>query len=286
MPDINAGVQALASSALQILIVAVVAYIVLRLSRRYVSGIMVRALQRREADPEIRELTRPENEQRVATLNALVGWVLRLIIIVAAGSALLVAFGLTPVIGLIGLLLAAAAFVAQDVIRDYVGGAIIVLENQFGIGDVVRVAGVTGTVEALSLRRTTIRNDDGDQVTVPNGEIRVAANLTRIWSALNVEIAIVDPNAVDAARAVIDATGVDLAADPVLGPAVLQVPAFVRVVGFDNGVRLLIRGRVRAADRLVVTGEYRRRLLVALEAAGVVLVTGQRLNLFDPGPAA
>ncbi len=286
MPDINAGVQALAASALQILIVAVVAYIVLRLSRRYVSGIMVRALQRREADPEIRELTRPENEQRVATLNALVGWVLRLIIIVAAGSALLVAFGLTPVIGLIGLLLAAAAFVAQDVIRDYVGGAIIVLENQFGIGDVVRVAGVTGTVEALSLRRTTIRNDDGDQVTVPNGEIRVAANLTRIWSALNVEIAIVDPNAVDAARAVIDATGIDLAADPVLGPAVLQVPAFVRVVGFDNGVRLLIRGRVRAADRLVVTGEYRRRLLVALEAAGVVLVTGQRLNLFDPGPAA
>ena len=58
MPDMNAAVQALAASALQILIVAVVAYIVLRLSRRYVSGIMVRALQRREADPEIRELTR------------------------------------------------------------------------------------------------------------------------------------------------------------------------------------------------------------------------------------
>ena len=286
MPDMTAVVQSVAASAVQILVIALIAYVVLRICRRFLSGVMVRALERRENDPDVRELTRIETEQRVATLNALVEWVLRLVIIFAAFAAVLVALDMAPVIGLIGLLLAAAAFVAQDVIRDYVGGAIIVMENQFGIGDVIRVAGVSGTVEALSLRRTVIRNDDGDQVTVPNGEIRVAANLTRIWSQLNLEIAVVDPSAVDAACAIIDATGRDLAADPAFGPGVLQAPSFTRVVGFDNGVRLLIRGRVRASDRLVLAGEYRRRLIAALDAAGVDLVTAQRVNLFDAGAVA
>ena len=67
---------------------------------------------------------------------------------------------------------------------------LILIENQFAKGDVVRIAGVAGTVEDFSLRRTTLRDLDGVVHTVPNGEIKVASNLTRVWARINQDVTI------------------------------------------------------------------------------------------------
>ena len=116
--------------------------------------------------------------------------------------------------------------VARDVIRDYVAGVLIVLENQFAIGDWVRVAGEHGEVEALNLRRTLLRTMGGDLVSVPNGDIRVVTNQTRTWARINLDIGIADPAQLPAARAAIDRAGTELAADPIIGPSVIEPPKF------------------------------------------------------------
>ena len=135
----------------------------------------------------------------------------------------------------------------------------------------------------VSLRRTTLRDEAGDLITVPNGEIRVAINQTRLWSRIRFEIGIVDANRVDDARRIIDAAGETFAADPVIGHLVLEAPTMLRVNGVDPaGVRLLVSGRIRANERFRLNGEFRQRVVAALTAQGIELVTAQRVRIADP----
>ena len=93
-----------------------------------------------------------------------------------------------PAVAGLGVVGIAVGFGAQTLVRDYLNGSLILIENQFTKGDVVRLAGVAGTVEDFSLRRTTLRDIDGVVHTVPNGEIKVASNLTRVWARINQDV--------------------------------------------------------------------------------------------------
>src|SRR5204863_237428 len=81
-------------------------------------------------------------------------------------------------------------FGAQSLVKDYFNGALILIENQFSKGDVVTIAGVTGTVEDFHLRRTTLRDMDGVVHTVPNSQIMVTSNRTRVWARINQAVAV------------------------------------------------------------------------------------------------
>src|SRR6185295_2652909 len=94
------------------------------------------------------------------------------------------------------------------------GPTLILVENQFSVGDVVRLAGVAGTVEDFNLRRTTVRDIDGVVHTIPNGEIKVASNLTRVWSRINQDVTLAYGTDVDRAIQVVDEVGQAMKADP------------------------------------------------------------------------
>jgi small conductance mechanosensitive channel len=272
--------EGLSGTAIRILIVAVAALFVLRLSMPFVRRLVARRLERQQDAHDTDQLGREDVQRRVATVTSLVEWVLRIVVIVAATVVLLLAFDLTPVILGILVVLAAIGFAAQEVIRDYVAGLLIMLENQFGIGDYVTIAGQTGEVESFSLRRSVLRSDDGDLISVPNGEIRVARNLTRIWARVNLELPIADPARITDAVGAIDAAGRSLMADPAFAGAMLELPVHLGVARFDDmGVVLLVRGRIRASDRLRTTGEYRRRVLDALLEAGLAPSMSRRVTL-------
>jgi small conductance mechanosensitive channel len=122
-----------------------------------------------------------ELERRVYTIARLVvkvgGGIIVVIAVLMALGALGVDVG--PAIAGLGVVGIAVGFGAQTLIRDWLAGIFIVLENQFSEGDHVRIAGVDGVVEDFGLRRTTLRDAEGVVHTVPNGAIVVSSNLTR-----------------------------------------------------------------------------------------------------------
>jgi small conductance mechanosensitive channel len=161
-----------------IVVGAVVAYALLRAA----FGAAVRHLfQRRHADPSEGAHSAVEAERRVKTLERLAVRVTGSMIAVIALLMVLseVEIDVGPAVAGLGIVGIAVGFGAQTLIRDWLAGIFVVLENQYSAGDVVRIAGVEGVVEDFSLRRTTLRDTDGTVHTVPNGQIIVASNLSR-----------------------------------------------------------------------------------------------------------
>src|SRR5439155_13393738 len=156
----------------------------------------------------------------------------------------------------------------------------ILIENQFSKGDVIRIAGVSGTVEDFSLRRTTLRDLDGVVHTVPNGEILVASNLTRTWARINQDVVVAYGTDIDTATKVVDEVGKAMADDPDWKRRVLEAPRVDRVAALgEYGVTLKILGTVRAQDQWAAAGELRKRLLAAFHANGIEIPRPQRVVL-------
>jgi len=281
---------------LPVLLIAIVAYVALRMARLFVHGVVKSLLDREATEGTAQELSAVELKKRMDTLDQLGGGVLQFLIAAIAGLMILSRLGLDigPGVAGIGVVGIAVGFGAQSLIRDYLNGSLILLENQFAKGDVVRVAGVAGTVEDFTLRRTTLRDLDGIVHTVPNGEIKVASNLTRTWSRINQDVTVAYGTDIDMAIEVVDQVGKEMAADPLWRRRVLEPPRVERVEALaEYGVTLKILGSVRASDQWSASGDFRKRLLAAFKANGieiprpqrVVLSSGPRSHL-DPAAAA
>jgi small conductance mechanosensitive channel len=297
MPDFSkapwtALIDVLREDVLPIALIVVVAFVLLRASRLFVHGIIKALMDREATEGTAQELSAVELKKRMDTLDELGGHVIRFFIIVIAGLMVLRSFGLDigPAVAGLGVVGVAVGFGAQHLVRDYLNGSLILIENQFSKGDVIRVAGVAGTVEDFSLRRTTLRDLDGVVHTVPNGEILVASNLTRVWSRINQDVVVAYGTDIDRATEVVDEVGRKMAADPTWKRRILEAPRVDRVAALgEYGVTLKILGTVRAPDQWSAAGELRKRLLAAFKEHGIEIPRPQRVILSrDPSgiPAA
>jgi len=265
-----------------VLIIVIAAVIALRLARIFVHGIVKTLLDREATEGTAQELTAVELKKRMDTLDGLVSTTLQFFIVAISGLMILGELGLDigPAIAGLGIVGIAVGFGAQSLVRDYLNGSLILIENQFAKGDVIRIAGVSGTVEDFTLRRTTLRDLDGVVHTVPNGEIHVASNLTRVWSRINVDVTVAYGTDIDAAIAVVDTVGREMAGDPVWKRRVLEAPRVERVAALaEHGVTLKILGTVRAADQWSAAGDFRRRLLTAFKDHGIEMPGSQQVVL-------
>ena len=265
-----------------IALVIVIAYVAIRLARLFVHGVVKALFDREASEGTAQELSAVELKKRMDTLDALVGRTLQAFIVVIAGLMVLGRVGLDigPAVAGLGVVGIAVGFGAQSLVKDYLNGALILIENQFGKGDVVRIAGVDGSVEDFTLRRTTLRDLDGVVHTVPNGEIRVASNLTRVWSRINQDVVVAYGTDIDKAIDVVDKVGVAMAGDPAWKRRVLEAPRVERVGALgEYGISLKILGTVRAADQWAAAGDFRKRLLAAFKANGIEIPRPQRVVL-------
>jgi small-conductance mechanosensitive channel len=280
------------SEIFPVVLIIVIALVLIRASRLFVHGIVKALLDREATEGTAQELSAVELKKRMETLDSLGGNVLRFFIVVIAGLMILRAFDLDigPAVAGLGVVGVALGFGAQNLVRDYLNGALILIENQFSKGDVVRVAGVSGAVEDFSLRRTTLRDLDGVVHTVPNGEIQVASNLTRVWARINLDVTVAYGTDIDRAIVVVDEVGKAMLADPTWKRRVLEAPRVDRVAALaEYGVTLKILGTVRASDQWAAAGELRKRLLSTFKANGIEIPRPQRVVLSrdpmtDPGP--
>jgi len=176
-----------------------------------------------------------------------------------------------PALAGLGVVGVAVGFGAQWLIRDLIAGTFILMENQYRVGDVIRIADVAGGVEEVSLRKTVLRDLDGILHNVPNGEIRVASNFTRHWSRAHLNIRVAYKEDLDQVMATIRKTWEEIANDPDWGEFLIsKTPWLLRVDEFgDSGIVIKVVGETQPIKQWDVMGELRRRIKKVFDEQGV-----------------
>jgi small conductance mechanosensitive channel len=273
MPDWNELLADVAWGKVIALTAIVVAALVgIWVARRGI-GLAVRSLLAQRMDDEQTTLmTAADLERRMSTLHQLASRLVTALIAVIAVLMVLDQLGVSigPAIAGLGVAGIAVGFGAQTLVRDWLAGIFIVIENQYSVGDVVSIGGVDGVVEGFSLRRTVLRNLDGTVHSVPNGQIVVASNMTRGWARVNLDVSVAYDTDIDRATEVINTVGREMEADPEWGERLIEPPAVMRVNALaDSAVALKVLGQVKPAQQWAVAGELRKRILRAFAREGI-----------------
>jgi small conductance mechanosensitive channel len=202
-------------------------------------------------------------EDHVKTLASLLYTAGTAVIIIGAVLTALPEFGfnVTPIAAAAGLASLAVGFGAQHLVRDIINGFFIVVEDQFAVGESVRIGNVVGRVEHLTMRRTVVRDVQGAVVSIPNGEISQVANLSRDWGQVFVDVGIPQETSSDAALAALERACAELRADASWSPVLVDGP---RTLGVDSlgpaGATLRLQLRTVPGRQDDAARELRRRI--------------------------
>ena len=203
------------------------------------------------------------SEQRAQTIgDALAsGWRVMVVIIAALLVLGEIGVNLGPLLAGAGIAGLAIAFGAQSLIKDYLSGLFILLEDQFGIGDVVTIGTASGAVEDISLRITRLRSADGTVWFVPNGDIRQVGNQSMEWSRAVVDVTISYDNDVNVVMAALAEEISALRNDPILGSAILETPEVEGVQAMSaEGVTIRLVAKTAPRQQWKVARELRVRV--------------------------
>jgi small-conductance mechanosensitive channel len=233
-------------------------------------------------------------EQRAQTLGDVLASLVRAVLWSIALLIILdeVGINLAPLLAGAGIAGVAIGFGAQSLVKDVISGLFILLEDQYGVGDVVTVEGATGTVEDLTLRVTRVRSVDGTVWYVPNGEIRKVGNSSMEWSRAIIDVLVPYDADLDLVRRVIREEGEAFALDPEWTSQVLEPPELWGVQSMEAN-HLIVRLVVKTAPRqqFAVARELRGRITDRLRkekvrgpGATTVLVSAGALDQGAPPP--
>ena len=245
----------------------------------------------RKVETAIRNESRSHStarEKRAATIGAVLRGVTRSVILVIGGLMVARAAGLdiTPAVAAAGGFGVAAGLGAQSLVRDWISGFFIIHENQFDVGDVIRAAGVSGTVEMLSLRHTELRDGEGFIHFVPNGEIKVVTNLTKSWSTPMVRVPVNVTEDPDRVIPIVEAMIPVFQKDPVIRPLLLDGPRLLGIEDVAPGYyTLLLQAKTIPEQRLVVSRALRRRLVQRLHEEGISIAGSSEVAVTASAPA-
>ncbi len=213
-----------------------------------------------------------EMAKRSETLTGMLSGIIGIIIIVIALFSILDEAGvpIAPLLAGAGIVGIAVGFGAQHLIKDFLNGLFILLEDQYNKGDVVKISGIAGQVEEINLRRTTLRDLDGLVHSIPNGEITTASNYTKGWSRVNLDISVSYQENLDHVIEVINNVCDTLASDEYFKPKILKTPQVLRVSNFGaSGIDIKILGDTQPLAQWEVTGEIRKRIKKAFDEEGI-----------------
>lgn len=184
---------------------------------------------------------------------------------------------LVPVLAGAGLLGVAISLASQSLIKDAINGFLIIVEDQYAVGDVINVGTFGGLVENLNLRITQLRDAEGRLITVPNSEIKIVANLSSRWSRADLSIPVAYNADLDQALFLIDEVGVAMDRDPQWRDQILERPEVLGVDNFgDRGLIIRVWIKTQPLKQWDVAREYRRRLKKAFDLANIAIPVPQQ----------
>jgi small-conductance mechanosensitive channel len=210
--------------------------------------------------------------QRAETLGSILRSIASTVVLAVAGAMVMSELGLdlTPVIASAGIVGVAVGFGAQNLVKDFLSGMFMLLEDQYGVGDVIDAGPATGTVESVSLRITRLRDVEGTVWHIRNGEIARVGNKSQGWSRAVVDVPVALGTDLAAARALVQELADELWHCEQFAGRVLEQPSVwgVHAIGAD-GLVLRVALKTRANDSGPIERELRERLLAAFAEQGI-----------------
>ncbi len=257
--------DALAATGLQVLGALVVGFLAYALL-----VLVLRRVEKAIGDPTPGVIS--AQEQRARTLLTLMRSVGVVLIILATIVMMLGALGVNvgPLLAGAGVIGLAFSFGAQSLVKDVITGLFMLFENQFGVGDVIRIEGVSGAVETITLRVVTLRDVHGVVHIVPNGEIKKVSNLTRTWSRAVLDVSIAYREDPDRVMGVLRDIGRELYEDPQWKPLMVEpveVPG-IEMFG-DSAISIRVMAKTLPLKQWDVARELRRRIKLRFDREGI-----------------
>jgi len=262
--------------------------IVLVVLAAYVLTRILRTIARKTADLHIRKLPPGVRVQQVRTVASVVTSISVFMVFFVAALEVLSLLGLNlgPMLASAGIAGLAIGFGAQTLVHDFINGFFILLENQYDIGDTVRIAGVRGTVERMSLRQTVLRDEDGTVHIVPNSAIQIVSNATRDWSQLALRVIVAYSEPSDKVVKLLKEVGEEVRRDPGYAEDIvsdIDVPGIDRIGNGEAEYLMLIK--TRPNKQYPVSRELRRRIKDCFEKNNVQAAGPGRVYVMDQGTA-
>lgn len=250
-------------------------YIAIRFSHtlidRFVSSINI--------SPFLSPVPSERAQLRIATIFSAIQWVMIIGWSIVGLIVGLIVFGVdfAPLLAGAGLLGVAVSLASQNLLKDTINGFLIVLEDQYGIGDFIDTGTWSGMVEGLNLRITQLRNSEGKLITIPNSQIGAVANLTKSWSRVDLNIPVDYDTDIKAAIRIIEATALEMSQDPQWQWQIVETPQMMGIDDFsDRGVIVRIWIKTLPMRQWSVAREYRLRLKLAFDKAGISIAVPQQ----------
>jgi moderate conductance mechanosensitive channel len=214
-----------------------------------------------------------ERRQQLETILHTLRWVVQVLIVALGLLILLEGFvDIRPLLASVGVAGLALSLGAQTLIKDLIGGVLVLIENQYGIGDVIQVQGISGAVERLTLRTTWVRGISGELHIIPNGEVRIVSNVTRDWSRALVDVGIAYEEDLDRALQVLEDAAQAFAQDPEFAPYLLEPPQVLGPLDLgDWAVTVRVMAKTRPGKHWEVTRALKKRVLAACEREDITL---------------
>ena len=289
-------------TALHVLLIVVLAVVARALVHKAISKLIeqavtgtvpvaLRPLRGRDAGEvvEAAPLLTERRRQRTETIGSVLRSVTSIALFVIGTTMVLaeLGFDLGPLIASAGVVGVALGFGAQNVVKDFLNGMFMILEDQYGVGDAIDTGEASGIVEAVGLRTTRLRSVDGTVWHIRNGEIIRIGNMSQGWSRALLDVSVAYDTDTDLATRTIKAVADSVWKDPVLGLLVLEEPEVwgVENLGVDGiAIRLVVK--TAPLEQWTVARELRKRIKGAFAEAGIEIPLPQRSLWLRTSPTA
>jgi len=270
----------LIGTPLKIAIIVVTALVARWLINRAISHFVDRMSASTLRAPQAFDVIPTERRrQRSEAVGALLRSIVTATVFTIATAMVLGQLGINlgPLIAGAGIIGVALGFGAQSFVKDFISGVFMILEDQYGVGDVIDTGFVIGTVEDVSLRVTRVRDLNGIVWYVRNGEVIRIGNRSQGWATAITDIPVGYDEDLERVRAVVDEVGAAMIADPAWATALLEAPQWMGVESVaGDAVTIRITARTAPQQQVQVAREIRERLKSAFDAAGITVPTLRR----------
>jgi len=257
---------AMVGIAVKVVIIITIAIVLNIIQKKLVPKLIIAGIPKVRLESQDQLATRSKTMAYVVRkVIAVIIWIVAIVMILGA-----IEMNIAPLLASLGVASLALGFAAQNIIRDYLHGFFILMEDWYRIGEWVTISGMEGEVEKVSPRRTILREINGTMHVIPNSQVQIASNQTRDWARINLYVTVAYKENISHVYQVIDEICQELKDDPDFGTNLTTTPSAMRVSDLGaHGVDICIRGYTKPGEQWGLTGELRKRIKNRFDQEGI-----------------